>query len=74
MQDKNLKTQPNPVTSTIYYLNRHYRLARFKYLDKRVFLRYRFTCLSVPAATSPTKRETDSDAQKQVHKIKPQKD
>jgi hypothetical protein len=62
MQDKNLNTRAKPVTSTIHYLNRHYRLARFKYLDKRAFLRYCFTCLRLPAATSPTKRETVSDA------------
>jgi hypothetical protein len=53
--EKYLKAEPNPLMLKKKHLNKHYRLARLKYLDNRVFLRYCFTCLSVPAATSPTK-------------------
>lgn len=53
--EKYLKAEPNPLILKKYQLNKHYRLARLKYFDNRVFLRYCFTCLSVPAATSPTK-------------------
>jgi len=67
MQENTWK-QSNPLASTRQYLNKHYKLARLKYLDNRVFLRYCFTCLNVPAATSPTKREIDSDAKLELQK------